>query len=111
MRVCWGVRGGEEVKHLLQHHTHTSPPFLTHSLSFLLHQIKFDTPNIFIKGLRTSTLPTNDQRPARPDVYQASVIPVHDTCITFVLPHLLLALIIISVVKGILVKIKSMKYP
>ncbi|KAK8400410.1 hypothetical protein O3P69_003234 [Scylla paramamosain] len=34
--------------------------------------IKFDTPNIFIQGLRTSTLQTNDQRPARPDVYQAS---------------------------------------
>ncbi|XP_063873203.1 zeta-sarcoglycan-like [Scylla paramamosain] len=35
--------------------------------------IKFDTPNIFIQGLRTSTLQTNDQRPARPDVYQVCV--------------------------------------
>ncbi|ROT74279.1 putative zeta-sarcoglycan [Penaeus vannamei] len=34
--------------------------------------IKFDTPNIFVRGLRTSTTETNDAEAALPGVYQAS---------------------------------------
>ncbi|XP_037782810.1 delta-sarcoglycan-like [Penaeus monodon] len=35
--------------------------------------IKFDTPNIFVRGLRTSTIRTTDSSEALPDVYQVCV--------------------------------------
>ncbi|XP_069937576.1 zeta-sarcoglycan-like [Cherax quadricarinatus] len=35
--------------------------------------IKFDTPNIFVRGLRTSTIQSSDPSRARPDVYQVCV--------------------------------------
>ncbi|XP_042210619.1 delta-sarcoglycan-like [Homarus americanus] len=35
--------------------------------------IKFDTPNIFVRGLRTSTIQTSNSMRARPDVYQVCV--------------------------------------
>ncbi|KAG7160459.1 putative Delta-sarcoglycan-like 2, partial [Homarus americanus] len=41
---------------------------------YCVHQIKFDTPNIFVRGLRTSTIQTNDPMHARPDVYQNPLI-------------------------------------